>query len=143
MQIEEDVRKLRHLPFIRAIHVNANATLAAAVVLVHLLFVAFAVGGGLLSIRWPRVAWVHLPAAAWAAFVELSGRVCPLTPLEQLLRQKAGLEPYAGDFVAAYLFPVLYPEGLTRNAQFASAGMVVVANVIAYFFVLRRKKNAT
>lgn len=117
--------------------------LAAAVVFVHLAFVAFAIGGGLLALRWPRIAWVHLPAAAWAAFVEFSGGLCPLTPLENTLRRRAGLEPYAGDFIAAYVFPVLYPEGLTRQMQLAMGLVVVVMNVAAYTWILRRRRRPT
>jgi hypothetical protein len=122
----------------------AYDVLAAAVVVVHLLFVVFVVTGGLLALRWPRVAWFHLPAAAWGAFIELSGRICPLTPLETALRRRAGLDDYAGDFVANYLFPVLYPEGLTRPAQLLMAGVVIAVNVVVYAYVLYRERmNAT
>jgi hypothetical protein len=114
------------------------ASLAALVVVVHLAFVVFATLGGMLAIRWPRIAWVHLPCAAWAAFVEFSGRICPLTPLENALRRRAGLEYYSGDFVANYIFPVLYPEGLTRDAQVVFGTFVVVLNIGAYSWVLRR-----
>ena len=119
--------------------VSLVAILAALVVAVHLVFVVFAALGGLLALRWPRMAWVHVPCAAWAAFVEFSGRICPLTPLENALRARAGLEPYSGDFVAAYVFPILYPEGLTRNAQVAIGIFVIALNVIVYGWVLRRR----
>jgi hypothetical protein len=114
------------------------AILATLVVVVHVLFVVFATLGGLLALRWPRIAWVHVPCAAWAAFVEFSGRICPLTPLENALRRRAGLEIYSGDFVANYIFPVLYPEGLTRDAQIVIGIFVVVLNVLAYAWVARR-----
>lgn len=115
--------------------------LAAAVVVVHLLFVAFVMAGGVLVLRWPRIAWFHVPAAAWGAFVELSGRLCPLTPLEIALRRRAGLEDYAGDFVAHYVFPFLYPVGLTRRAQILMAGIVVVANVAVYAYAFYRHRT--
>jgi hypothetical protein len=121
--------------------VNGIALLASLTVIVHLLFVVFATMGGMLAVRWPRIAWIHLPAAAWAVFVELSGGICPLTPLEQALRRRAGLPDYSGDFVANYIFPVLYPEGLTRGAQFAIGGFVVVTNVVAYVWVFWRRKH--
>ena len=121
----------------------ADDALAAAVVAIHVLFVVFAVAGGVFALRWPRIAWVHLPAAAWAAFVELSGGICPLTPLENALRQRAGLEPYTGDFIATYVFPVLYPEGLTRQAQIALGFVVVAVNAVAYAVVLRRRRRHT
>ena len=113
------------------------ALLASVVVAAHLTFVVFATLGGVLALRWPRIAWIHLPAATWAAFVEFSGRICPLTPLENALRQRAGLDYYSGDFVANYIFPVLYPEGLTRDAQVAIGGFVVAMNAVAYGFVVR------
>ena len=119
------------------------AVLAALTVLVHVLFVVFATTGGWLALRWPRIAWVHLPAAAWAVFVELWGGVCPLTPLEQALRRRAGLGEYSGDFVANYIFPVLYPQGLTREAQLAAGGFVVVMNVVAYGCVFLRHRHLT
>jgi len=119
--------------------VNVDSAAATAVVVAHLVFVAFAVGGGLLALRWPRVAWVHAPAAAWAAFIEFSGRICPLTPLENALRRRAGLDDYTGDFIAAYVFPVLYPSGLTRRAQIGLGLVVVAVNVAAYWVVLRRR----
>lgn len=116
---------------------NLYAILAALVVVLHLAFVVFATVGGALALRWPRIMWVHLPAAAWAAFVEFSGRICPLTPLEIALRRQAGLGDYSGDFVANYVFPMLYPEGLTRESQVAIGGFVVLLNVVAYGFVVR------
>jgi hypothetical protein len=115
--------------------------LAALVVFAHLAFVVFATLGGVLALRWPRVTWVHLPAAAWAAYVEFSGDVCPLTPLENALRRRAGLEDYSGDFVANYIFPVLYPAGLTREAQLVIGAGVVAINVVAYGFVLRARRT--
>ena len=115
--------------------------LAAAVVVVHLLFVVFVVAGGVLVLRWPRIAWIHLPAAAWGTFIELSGRVCPLTPLEGALRRRAGLEDYAGDFIANYVFPFLYPEGLTRQAQMLMAGIVVAVNVAVYASAFYRHRT--
>jgi hypothetical protein len=113
--------------------------LGALVVVVHLLFVVFATLGGILAMRWPRVAWVHVPCAAWAVFVEVSGRICPLTPLENALRRRAGLDDYSGDFVANYVFPVLYPEGLTREAQMAVAAFVLMTNVAAYAWIVGRR----
>jgi hypothetical protein len=116
------------------------ASLAGLIVLVHLGFVFFVASGALMTLRWPRVPWLHLPAAAWAAYIEFSGGICPLTPVENHLRAKAGLEYYSGDFVARYLFPVLYPEGLTREAQNVIGASVVILNVGLYIFVYARRK---
>ena len=108
----------------------------------HFGFAIFVVLGGLLVLRWPRVAWLHLPAAAWGAWVEFTGRICPLTPLEQRFRVAAGQEAYAGDFVGHYILPVLYPAGLTRSAQLVLGVIVVALNLGIYWLVLRRRGSA-
>ena len=116
----------------------AYRLLADAVVLFHTAFVAFVVLGGFLAWRWSRIAWLHLPCAVWGAVIEYQGWVCPLTPLENDLRRRAGLAGYAGGFVEHYVLPVLYPAGLTRPAQALLGTLVVVVNLIAYGVLLRR-----
>ena len=115
---------------------------AGLVVLVHFAFVLFVAAGALLSLKWRRAIWVHLPAVAWAAYIEFSGGICPLTPLENDFRAKAGLNHYSGDFVARYMLPVLYPEGLTRQAQMVIGLVVLAGNLGLYTFVYisRRKR---
>lgn len=115
---------------------------ADAIVLLHLAFVAFVAVGGLLVWRWPRLAWVHLPCALWGAAVSFGGWICPLTPLENHFRQQAGDAGYSGDFVARYLLPVLYPEGLTREAQVVLGALVVVVNAAVYVVVWRRARTS-
>jgi len=112
--------------------------LAEIVVGFHVGFVLFVVLGGLLVLRWPRVAWVHLPAAAWGALIEFAGWICPLTPLENRLRRASGTAEYAGGFVEHYLLPVLYPAGLTRGVQYVLGACVVVVNAAVYWWVFRR-----
>lgn len=111
--------------------------LADLVVLVHLAFVVFAILGGLLAVRWRRLVWIHVSAVLWAAIIEFSGWICPLTPLENWLRQKGGEVGYRSDFVARYLLPVLYPEALTRELQIALGIAVIVVNLAIYSWVLR------
>lgn len=122
---------------------SAAHLLATAVVLAHLLFVAFVMAGGVLALRWRKVAYLHLAAVAWAIYVEWSGAICPLTPLENSLRAAAGLEAYAGDFVAEYVFPLLYPDGLTRRAQLVIGIVVLAVNSIVYAAVIVRSRRAT
>ena len=110
--------------------------------LVHLAFVAFVVLGGLLAIRWPRVVGVHLATVAWGVVVELAGLTCPLTPLENWLRERAGDAPYTGDFVDRCVLPVLYPEGLRRDTQVGLAALVVLVNLLVYGYLLRRRPRA-
>jgi len=113
---------------------------ADAVVALHLAFVVFAAVGGLLAWRRLAYAWVHLPALAWAAYVEFSGTICPLTPLENRLRARAGEAGYAGSFVEHYLMPVLYPVGLTPDAQKWIGAALVALNVAIYAVALARAR---
>jgi Protein of Unknown function (DUF2784) len=118
-----------------------HRVLADAVVLLHLLFVVFAVLGGLLALRWPWLALAHLPALGWAAWVEFSGRICPLTPLENALRAAGGEAGYPGGFVEHYLLPVLYPAALTRELQWTLGAGLVVFNAAVYLLLCRRRRR--
>ncbi len=110
--------------------------LADAVIVFHFLFIAFVVAGGLLVLRWPKAAFLHLPAVLWGAVIEFAGWICPLTPLENHLRQLGGETPYSGDFIVRYLVPVIYPSGLTACTQYILGGLVVVVNLAIYGFLL-------
>lgn len=113
--------------------------LADLVLLVHLGFVVFVAAGALAVWRWPRLAWLHVPAALWGAYVELSGRLCPLTPLENALRRQGGGASFAGGFVDHYVSAVLYPDGLTRGRQLVLGALVVALNVTAYGAIAVRR----
>jgi hypothetical protein len=114
-------------------------SLADLVVVLHLTFVVFTLLGGLLTLRWRWIALIHLPAAAWGGFVEVTGRICPLTPLEQRLRRAAGGSGYEGDFIERYLMPIIYPPSLTREIQLALGALLVLVNVSVYAVVWRRR----
>jgi Protein of Unknown function (DUF2784) len=109
--------------------------LANLVLIVHLAFVVFVLCGGLLVMRWRWIAWLHVPAIAWGAFVEFSGWICPLTPLEYWLRAQGGDISYRSDFIAQYLLPVLYPGGLTRDLQLLLGTVVIVLNAAVYWWL--------
>jgi hypothetical protein len=115
---------------------------ADVVVVVHLAFIVFVLLGGLLALRYRWVAWLHLPAAAWGVFVELTGRLCPLTDWENELLRRAGEAGYAGGFVERYLLPIIYPAGLTQSIQFWLAGIVVAVNVTIYAWLLSRRPSS-
>jgi hypothetical protein len=114
--------------------------LADLVVALHFGFVLFVVLGGLLVLRWRWVGLVHLPAAVWGAWIEFSGRICPLTPLENEYRRLGGEAGYTGGFIEHYILPVLYPHALTRNIQVALGVVVVALNLGLYLraFAARR-----
>ena len=115
---------------------------ADLLVVVHALFVVFVVTGALLVLRWPRLAWLHLPAAIWGALIEFAGWVCPLTPLEKWFRVRAGEAAYEGGFIEHYLLPILYPPGLTRGTQIVLGLLVVAINLAVYGYLLRRRLRA-
>lgn len=115
---------------------------ADAVLVLHFAFILFVVGGALLAFRFAWMPWLHLPAAAWGAWVEIAGRICPLTTLENHLRVRAGLDGYQDSFVEHYLFPLIYPAGLTRSMQLALAAFVVVTNVALYSWLLHRRRKS-
>lgn len=114
--------------------------LADLVLLLHAAFVAFVMLGGLLSLRWPRAAWLHLPLVAWGAGIEFLGGICPLTPLENHWRHLAGGQGYTGGFVEHYVAAALYPDGLTRNVQVALGLLVLAVNAAIYGCAWRRNR---
>lgn len=116
--------------------------LADAVVVLHFAFLTFVVAGGLLALRWPKLAWVHVPAAIWGILIEFYGWTCPLTPLELALRQRAGEAAYAGGFIAHYIMRVMYPDGLTRGTQAVLGALVLALNVGVYAAVVVRARRA-
>ena len=115
--------------------------LAELIGVLHFAFVVFVVLGGLLVLRWPRLAWVHLPAAVWGVIIELTGWICPLTPLENRFRRAAGEAAYDRGFIEQYLLPVMYPEGLTREVQIGLAALVLLLNGAIYWVVWRRWRS--
>ncbi|HXG68640.1 MAG TPA: DUF2784 domain-containing protein [Blastocatellia bacterium] len=116
--------------------------LADLVLVLHLAFVGFVVFGGLLLLRWPRLAWVHAPAALWGIVIEYAGLTCPLTPLEVALRRRGGQAGYAGDFIEHYVMAVLYPSGLTRGLQVALGTLALGINLLIYWWAWHRRRTS-
>jgi len=115
---------------------------AADVVLVlHFLFVVFVVLGGLLALRWPRLAWIHVPIALYGAIIEFAGFTCPLTPLENWLRQRGGEAGYAGGFIEHYIMAAIYPAGLTREVQLTLGIAVLAINAVIYAIWWKRRRR--
>jgi len=112
---------------------------ADAVLVVHAAFIVFVVLGGLLVFRFRKLMWVHLAAVAWGAIIEISGWICPLTPLENALRRSAGGIGYSEGFVEHYLSAMVYPPGLSRNTQVGLGVGVVVVNALIYGLIRRRR----
>jgi hypothetical protein len=118
-----------------------DAFLADGLLFLHALFVIFAAAGAGLLFRWPRLAWGHLPAVLWGCWIELSGGICPLTPLENHFRQAAGQAGYAGDFLGHYLLRLLYPAGLTPTVQTALGLLLGLGNLALYGLAYRHHRR--
>jgi hypothetical protein len=117
--------------------------LADGVLLLHLAFVLFVVLGGLLVLRSPSVAWLHIPAAIWGVMIEYTGWICPLTPLENSFRTRGGQTGYSEGFIQHYIQPVLYPAGLTRATQVALGSLLLILNLAAYGVVISRMRRTS
>jgi hypothetical protein len=115
--------------------------LADLILALHLGFVLFVVLGGMLVLRWPRAAWLHLPAAIWGVLIEFTGWICPLTPLENSLRTRGGEAGYSGGFIEHYIQPLLYPAGLSRQTQVVLGSVVLLLNLTAYGIALSRRQR--
>ena len=114
--------------------------LADTVVTLHFGFVLFAIFGGLLAFKWRRIVWVHVPVFVWAGMIEFGQWICPLTYLENWLREQGGEAAYTEGFVAHYIFPILYPIGLTPKNG-ALLGTLVFALNIAIYAILHRRRR--
>jgi len=104
--------------------------------------VIFVVLGGLLVLWWPRIIWLHIPAVLWGALIEFAGWICPLTPLENQLRHQQGEAGYRGDFIAQYILPVLYPQGLTRRDQLFLGALALAINLAIYAWIFLKRRRA-
>ena len=112
--------------------------LADLVMLLHATFIVFVMLGGLLVLRWRSLVWMHLPCVVWGILIELTGGICPLTPLENRLREADGLDSYGESFIGHYLVPLIYPPGLTPGIQYLLAAVVLLVNIVIYTLVWRR-----
>ena len=119
--------------------------LADLTVILHLAFIVFVVAGGLLVFRWPRLAWLHVPAFLWGGAISLLGWICPLTHLENDLRAKGLGSGYETSFVEEYVMPIIYPEqlfGSFPRAGFIMIGIgVLLLNTAVYWRVYRSRQH--
>lgn len=119
----------------------SSRILADLIIILHLLFIVFTVFGGLLTLWRPWLAMLHLPAAGWGAYIEISGNFCPLTPLENHFIRAAGDKGYTGGFIEHYLIPVIYPPALTSDIQIFLGIFVIAFNLIVYAICILRYFN--
>jgi hypothetical protein len=117
--------------------------LADAVFVLHVAFVLFVIIGGFAVLRVPWLAWLHVPAISWAVLAQYADWTCPLTPLENALREQGGEAPYSGGFLAHYLSPLLYPAGLTRRHHVLLGTLVAMLNLGIYARLRSRRPRSS
>ncbi len=115
--------------------------LADGVVLVHGAFVVFVMLGAFVALRWRWLVWLHVPAAIWGVLIEYAGWICPLTPLENALRARAGESGYTGDFIEHYMLRVLYPSGLSPATRWVLGSIALIVNLVAYALLIRQVRR--
>ena len=118
----------------------SNKVLADLIVALHFGFILFVIFGGLLALKWPKMIWLHLPAAVWGALIEFAGWICPLTYLENRLRSASGGQ-YASDFIEHYIMPIIYPSGLTREIQIGLGIAAIMLNLLVYKAIFTDRKR--
>ena len=114
--------------------------LAEIVVVIHFCFVLYVVLGAFLGFKWIKTLYIHLCVLAWGVYIEFSGTICPLTPLENWLRQQANQHGYEGGFLAHYIVPIVYPETLTRSDQMVLGGLLLGLNLLVYSAIFFRRQ---
>ncbi len=115
---------------------------ADIVVIIHFAFIVFVVTGGLWVFFWEKAVLLHLPAVMWGVFIEFTGGICPLTPLENHLRMAGGAQGFSGGFIEKYITSLIYPDGLTQTIQVALGSAVIIINCLIYGFFLYKKRKA-
>jgi hypothetical protein len=118
-----------------------DSLIADLLVIIHLFFIVFVIFGAILCFFNGKWAWLHIPAVLWGAGIELTGRLCPLTPLENRLRLAAGGPEYDVGYISHYFLPMIYPTGLTRNIQIVLGLSALLFNLLLYTAMLIRKQN--
>lgn len=114
--------------------------LADLVLVLHFIFIVFVGLGGLIALYWQPIIWLHLPTLLWGILIVVIGWVCPLTPLENSLRQLAGEATYSGGFITHYITPVIYPAGLTPSLRIMLAVALIAVNAVIYLYIWRQRK---
>jgi hypothetical protein len=117
---------------------------ADVVLLAHFAFIVFALFGGAIVFFKRRAAWFHIPAVMWSAAVNFASWICPLTPLENSFRAKAGQAGFEGGFIQHYIEPLVYPGGMPRKMELIAGVSVLVWNVLMYLIVIHwgRRRNS-
>lgn len=109
-----------------------NLILLNSVILLHFAFIVFVVLGALLVMKWRWLLLPHMTAVGWGIYIEVSHGICPLTHYEMYFRQQANIAGYPGGFIEHYLYPIIYPAGLTADIQITLAIAVVLINLLLY-----------
>jgi hypothetical protein len=113
--------------------------LAEATMVVHFAFLVYLLIGGFLAWRWPRTIVAHLMAASWGVLITALSLRCPLTPVEDYFRRRAGEEGLPNGFVDTYIEGVIYPEQYVNHARALLAAVVL----LSWLGVLARRRSGS
>ena len=111
---------------------------AILVLLLHFSFILFVIFGAILILKFKKIIYVHIPAVAWGAYIELSHSICPLTHLENYFLKKAGKDQYSVDFIENYIFKIIYPPALNYEIQTYLGVILIFVNLLIYYYIVKK-----
>ena len=114
---------------------------AAGVLVLHLLFILWVAFGALFTRRRPLLRWFHIASLTYGILLEILEWSCPLTPMENWLRGRAGVPTYQGGFLLHYLDAVVYPD-VPPSLLVLCAVAVCLFNLGVYAVRFRRRRVA-
>lgn len=111
---------------------------ATLTLIIHLGFILFVICGSLFFFWKKKLIIFHFICLLWAVFVEFFDFLCPLTYVENWFLKMSRLPTYSNGFVEKYIFPIVYPPNLTEEKQFFFGILLIVINLFAYSFIIRK-----
>ena len=117
---------------------NAFEIFATLALLLHFSFILFVIFGAILILKFKKIIYLHIPAVAWGAYIELSHSICPLTHLENFFLKKAGKDQYSVDFIENYIFKIIYPPALNYEIQTYLGVILIFVNLLIYYYIVKK-----
>ncbi len=84
--------------------------LADAVLIVHLVYIAWVIFGAIFTRGRPWLGGIHIATIVWGIITETTAAPCPLTVAENRCEAQAGILPYHGPFLLHCLDATIYPN---------------------------------
>jgi hypothetical protein len=113
--------------------------LAIAVIALHFGYLAYLVVGGFLAWRWPLSFASHLIAVAWGVLIIAAKAPCPLTWLQNTLREQGGRRRLDMSFIDTYVRGVFFPP----DHEIAARALVALIVAISWLGLPARWAHAS